>query len=112
MAEMKQVLSKLAERTIENRVPWRNSELSGSFQASFGNLTVFVIGSRNGATKNVLLSVQDKRGETIGRMSYSSTYPDENSELESLYDLAQRVASDDPRLDVLIDALDATPPVS
>lgn len=111
MADMKQVLSKLSERTIEHRVPWGKSEFSGTFQASFGNLTVFVTGSRNGADRSVHLSVQDKRGSTIGSVFYSSRYPDENRDLLYLYEQATKIASDDPRLDELIDALDAEPPI-
>ena len=110
MADMNQVLSKLALRSAQGRVPWNNSELSDTFQASFETLTVFIAGSRNGTTRFVHLSVQDKRGETIGRMSYTSSYPDENPELASLYEDAKRIASEDPRLDELINALDAAAP--
>ncbi len=112
MADMNQVLLKLAWRTSQGRVPWKNSELSGTFQASFETLTVFIAGSRNGSTKFVHLSVQDKLGETIGSMSYNSSYQDENAELASLYEDAKRIASEDPRLDEIISALDATAPTS
>ena len=111
MADMNQVLSRLAVRSVQDSVPWRNSELSGTFQASLGNLTVFIAGSRNRATRFVHLSVQDGRGVTIGSLSYNSTYHDENPELASLYEDAKRIASEDSRLDELIDVLDAAPPV-
>ena len=112
MADMNQVLAKLSERTVEHRVPWGRSELSGTFQASFGDLTVYITGNRNGADRSVHLSVQDKRGTTIGSVFYSPKHPDENRDLLYLYKQATEIASDDPRLDELIDALDAAPLVS
>jgi hypothetical protein len=112
MADMKQVLEKLAERTEESRVPWRKGDLSDTFEVSLGDLTVIILGSNKGLDGTIFLHVRDKRNETVGRAYYNPQEPEINSELVSLFERAQRIATDDPRLDDLLKALDAAPPVS
>ena len=112
MADMKQVLEKLAERTDENRVPWRKGDLSDTFEVSLGNLTIIILGHNKGIDGTIFLHVRDNRNETVGRAFYNPQEPGVNSELVSLLEGAQRIAADDPRLDRLLEALDAAPPVS
>ena len=75
-------------------------------------MTVLIVGNRNGQERDVHLSVKDKRGDTVGSILYNANRPNENPKLAALYGLAERTASDDPRLDELLEALDADPPVS
>lgn len=115
MAEMKQVLSKLAERTEQNRIPWRKGEMSGTYEVTLGNLTLQIMGPGNGmegANDTLFLYIKTKghRGAPIGSAMYLSKEPDVNSELISVWENATRIAADDPRLDEVLEALDEVPP--
>lgn len=113
MADMKQVISKLTERTEEKRVPWRQTFLPDSFQASIGNQLITISRNRKDAASTISLSVSDKSGETLGRAHYDPADPESNQELFPLFEGAKRtVIAADTRLDELLDALDAAPPVS
>ena len=117
MADMNQVLAKLVERTAENRVPWERSSQPGMFRASVGNLIVYITGNTGegnsvGLLQHLVLSVMDSRGGAIGSVVHSPNSNRVNAELISLYEQAKAVAADDPRLDELIDALDAVPPAT
>ena len=117
MADMNQVLAKLVERTAEKRVPWKRSSQSGMVRASVGNLIVYITGNAGegnsvGLGQTLVLSVMDSRGEAIGTVVHIPNSPRVNLELMSLYEQAKAIAADDPRLDELLDALDAVPPVS
>ena len=112
MADMQQVLEKLVERTKENRVPWSKGHLSNSYHVTLGSLVLMIVGARKEIDGTIYLSVRDKSGESVGRAFYSPEEPEVNSELVVLLEGAQRIADDDPRLDELLDALDAVPPAS
>ncbi len=112
MADMSQVLEKLVERTKQDRVPWSKGNLSDTYHVSVGNLTVMIMGGRRGLGGAIYLTVNDNMGESVGRVFYSPEEPELNSELVALLQGAKRIADDDPRLDELLDALDAVPPVS
>ncbi len=112
MADMNQVLQKLVERTKEKRVAWRNSSQSGAFRASIGHLTIYIIGYQTTMGEAIYLSVMDRNGQTVGSEFYESSKPRPNSDLVSLYEEAKRIATDDPRLDELLEALDAAPTIS
>ena len=115
MAEMSQVLTKLAERTSQNRVLWREGEVSDTFSAVLGKMSLQLMGPRKGADGIILLRIQGRREgrreETIGSAIYDPEEPNVNSELVSILEEARRIASDDPRLDEVLEALDAAPPV-
>ena len=112
MADMKQVLRKLVERTKQNRVPWSKGNLSDTYNVSVGSLTVLIMGGRRGISGTIYLSVNDHTGESVDRVFYNPEEPELNPELVALLEGARRIADDDPRLDELLDALDAVPPVS
>ena len=113
MADMKQVISKLNERTEEKRIPWRQTFLPDSFQVSLGNQLITITRNRRGTTSTISLSISGNLGETIGNAVYDSADPGSNQELFSLFEAAKRyVTAPDARLDELMDALDAVPPVS
>ena len=57
----------------------------------------------------VYLHIAGNRGETIGGAFFTPEEPDENAELVSILNEARKLASDDPRLDQLLEALDAAP---
>jgi hypothetical protein len=112
MADMNQVLAKLVERTAEKRVSWRRASEPGMLRAPIGDSIVYITVSNAGQTQVIALSVMDSRGETIGSVVHFPDSPNTNQELLSLYEDAKRIAADDPRLDELLEALDAAPPVS
>ena len=112
MAEMKQVLRKLIQSTEEGRVAWRDSSEPGVFLASVGHSTIFVAEYSNLSASNIYLSILDGKGQKIGSALYESGKPSVNSDLVSLYERVQGIATDDPRLDELLEALDAAPPVA
>ena len=112
MADMKQVLGKLVQRTKEKRVAWRKSSQSGVFRASVGHLTIHIMRYQIIGGEAVYISVMDGNGQSISSEFYESGNPRGNEELLSLYEEAKRIATDDPRLDELLEALDAAPTVS
>ena len=112
MADMKEVLTKLAERTKESRVAWQKTSQSDVLRATVGSLSIYIVGDNRGSGSTVLLNVVDSRGETISTALHDPSNPHVNSELIPLYEDAMKVASDDPRLDELLNALDAVPPAS
>ena len=110
MAEIKQVISKLAERTEESRVPWRRDDLtSDTYKASFGKMTITVMGGGAREPEKVYLHIAGNRGETIAGAFFTPEEPEENSELVSILNEARKLASDDPRLDQLLEALEVAP---
>ena len=113
MAEMKEVISKLAERTEQKRVPWRKDDLtSDTFKASFGKMTLTILGGGTREPGKIYLHIAGNRGETIGGAFFVPEEPELNSELVPILEEARKISSDDPRLDELLAALDAAPPVA
>ena len=82
------------------------------FRASVGHLTIHLIGYQTLTGEAVYLSVMDGNGQKVGSEFYDSGSPRTNKELLSLYEEAKRIATDDPRLDELLEALDAAPIIS
>ena len=112
MADMKQVIRKLVQSTEEGRVAWRNSSEPGVFRASVGHSTIFITEYSVLTAWNIYLSILDRNGQKIGSAVYDSGRASVNSELVSLYEKVQSIATDDPRLDELLEALDTEPTVS
>lgn len=113
MADIKQVISKLNERTEEKRIPWRQTFLPDSFQVSIGNQLVTISKNGRGDTSTISLSISGSLGESIASAVYDSADPGSNGELFSLFEGAKRyVTAPDARLDELMDALDTVPLVS
>ena len=110
MADMGQVLSKLVERTRQNRIPWSKGSTSDEYRASVGNLTFAILGPRKGTEGSVYLEIKNHKEEIVGNAIYVPHIPGVNYELVSIFDAARDIASDDPRLDEVLDALDAVPP--
>lgn len=112
MADMNQVLAKLVERTAENRVPWSKSFQPGMMRADFGNLSVHIAEGGEESERYVILTVIDRRGEIVGTLSHIPNSPNFNPSLITLFDDVTGIVAEDPRLDDLIEALDAVPPIS
>ena len=112
MADMTQVLARLEERTSQNRVPWRKGNTSDTYEAELGTLKLFVLGPRRGNESTIYLIIRDEKGNSIGDALYLPSDPSLNSNLVSILAGARKIASDDPRLDEVLDALDTVPPVS
>lgn len=112
MADMKQVVAKLVERTAEGRVPWERASQPGMIRATVGDLLVYITASDDADGRRIFLNVMDSKGESIGSVIYLPDRSDDNQELISLYDNVTKFLTDDPRLDHLLEALDAAPRVS
>ena len=104
MVEMGDIVEKLAERTEQDRVPWKPTADEQAFAASLGNLSVLISPDYRGRIK---LSVLDEKGMEID-------YADRpQSALMDLHSSARRRAlGTDRRLAELWDALDANSPIS
>ena len=112
MASMTEVITSLSERTAQNRIPWRKGDTSDGYKAVVGDLTFLIVGPREGEDGSIYLSIIDLKGENIGDAIYVPRTPGVNHELRFIFREAREIASDDPRLDAVLDALDTVPPVS
>ena len=103
MVDMKDIVEKLAERTEQDKVPWKPTADEQTFAASIGKLSVLI---SSGFTGRIELSVLDEQGMEID----SAFRP--QSALMDLHSSAKRKAlGTDQKLAELLDALDATSPI-
>lgn len=113
MADVRQIISKLVERTKENRVPWGPTFFGQTYHASVGNQLITITQGRNRSNSTVTLSITDSLGRELVKASYDSAHPEVHRELPDLFEGARRtVIGVDRQLDELLEALDEAPPVS
>ena len=116
MVEMSDVIAKLAERTAQNRVPWKTSASKETFIAAFGNLSVLISSHSTGLSTVTKLSVLNEEGNEIDHAEFSSNdFGDDKkySLLRDLYRSAKRCAvGTDQKLEELFARIDSAPPVS
>ena len=109
MAEMSDVITKLAERTGEGRIPWKTAVGESSFSARLGNLLVLISASSSG---NIRLSVRNEKGTEVDSVESFDLdlLPVLSSKLDGLYSSARRMAlGTDQTLSELMDLLDDVP---
>ena len=110
MTGMTDVITKLAERTAEGRVPWKTAVGESSFSARLGNLLVLI--SARG-DRSIRLSVSNEKGTEVDSVESSDLPHGFSSRLDGLYSSARRMALDtDQTLAELLKFLDDAPPVS
>ena len=110
MAEMTDVIHKLAERTSEGRVPWKTAVGESSFSARLGNLLVLI---SSDSSSNIRLSVRNEKGAEVDSVESSNLVPGHSVRLNRLYISARRAAmGTDQTLAELLEFLDAAPPVT
>ena len=110
MAEMKDVVAKLAMLTEQRQVPWKTTVDKSTFAATFGKMSVLI----SSDSQSYRLSVLDEQGSEIEFATATVTdnslshWPAEIPEfIMSLYASAKRTALDvDRRLDELLNEMD------
>lgn len=118
MADMKEVIERLAERTDEQRVPWKATNDDGIFAATIGDMSVMVsserLSRRPGEPPYTLkITVLDEKWDEISSFEASMASASEYQRLYSLWQAAKASATGaHPRLDEFLEALDAAPPVA
>ena len=111
MAEIKNVVDKLAELTEQGRVPWRPTVDKSTFAATFGRMSVLIsikepfIGSDKASYR---LSVLDEKGDEIDYAAHGTSVTGVSlPALLPLYESAKRTALGvEERLEELLDAMD------
>ena len=114
MAEMREVVDKLVERTGQGRVPWKSSASKSTFVAAFGNLSVLISARTTGLNSEIKLSVLDEIGDEIDYVEFDGFSSDpQSTQIQLLYQLAKRKAlGSDQRLGELMTRLGDVPTVS
>jgi hypothetical protein len=113
MAEMKDVVAKLAMLTEQRQVPWQTTVDRATFAATFGKLSVLISASDprpEGQTRSYRLSVLDEQGNEID-FSTAAWGPSVTGvrlpDIVPLYDSAKRTAlAVDRRLEELLNEMD------
>lgn len=111
MADMQDVVAKLAELTEKGQVPWKSTVDKSAFAATFGKMSV-LISSREPFTElasTYSLAVLDEQGNEIdsATASHNPASLDDPPVLARLYITAKRSAVGvDERLEELLRAMD------
>jgi hypothetical protein len=115
MADLTQVVEKLAELTAQGKVPWKSTANPNSFAATIGRLSV-VISGRVGLvaspfTDRIRLAVLDEEGRDIDHLDHDlgdPNNPGHGTRLPTLYQSAKRSALGvDQRLEELLSDLES-----
>ena len=115
MAEMSDIIDKLAEGTQQNRVPWKSAAGERTFIAAFGNLSVLLFSESIGLRTKTKLSVLDERGNEIDHAEHDSIFAaGEYEQLCRLYQAVKQYCAvgADRKLEELIARIEAAPPIA
>lgn len=104
------LISRLAQRTAENKVDWKEAPTSKSYLASFKNYSILLTSKE----ADIYISILDQNGDIVERYSdVQLDREDRNTDsgwfpiLNSLYEAARRNAKGvDQILDSLLEELD------
>ena len=116
MADMKDVIERLIERTQEQRVPWKTTSDEDAFAAAIGDMSVMVSSQmlRRPRQESMLepmslrIAVLDERWHEIASFEANRYSSRDYQRLYSLWQSAKMSATGAyPRLDEFLDALDA-----
>lgn len=103
MAEISEILTKLAESTDQGKIDWKPTVNEQAFMAAIGNLSVVIqweIGSYP------LLKILDSSGSEIDRPD-GQTHSESRDDLFELHEQARRIALQvDRKLDELLKTLE------
>lgn len=94
MAQMADLIARLAERTTEGRIPWKATADESTFAATFGDMSLLISERQmvsHGSTA-YKLSVLDEKGYEIESALYIPGIEGQNSQLEEIYLSAKRQA--------------------
>ena len=117
MADMKDVVERLIERTEEQRVPWKATNDEDVFAATIGDMSVMVSSQMVHRSRtepmSLRIAVLDERWNEIASFEASRFSSRDFQKLYSLWQFAKTSATGaHPRLDEFLEALDAAPAVS
>lgn len=116
MADMKDVIERLIERTEEQRVPWKITSDEDAFAAAIGDMSVMVSSQMLRRSRqesrpepmSLRIAILDERWREIASLEASRYSSRDYQRLYSLWQSAKMSATGaHPRLDEFLDALDA-----
>lgn len=108
MAEITDVLTKLLERTNENKISWKTTVDEATFVAVIGNLSVAVSPYFDSFDEDIRLQILNREGEEVDRFDATTIGSSSitSHRLDDLYKKARRVALGvDAQLDELLQEL-------
>ena len=117
MADMKEVIERLIERTEERRVPWKVTDDDSLFAATIGDMSVMVSSERyprrpGESPFSLKIAVLDEGWREISSFEVSRVTSREYQRLYALWQAAKASATGaNTRLDEFLEALDAAPTV-
>jgi hypothetical protein len=104
MADVTEILTKLLERTNQDRVWWQTTADEDMFVATFGNISVSITKDPEG---NTYLQILNKSGMEIERLTSWGESKDLRPELVELHRKAKRIAlGTDSQLNELLRVLE------
>lgn len=107
MAEITDVLTKLVERTGQNKVGWKPTADEKTFMALIGDNSVTISSPKGLYVPDVVLRVLDKDGREIDRLDSTAKGGELTPELRQLFEKARSVALSVPKeLDELLKELE------
>lgn len=121
MADMRDVIERLTERTEEQRVPWKATNDEDAFAATIGDMSVMISSQMvrrprpdpRSEPMSLRIAVLDERWNEIAAFEAGRVSSRDFQKLYSLWQSAKMSATGaHPRLDEFLEALDAAPPVS
>ena len=115
MADMRDVIERLTERTNERRVSWRAMIGEDFLLATVGDMSVALeaLNKLSYEPMTLRIAVLDEGRKEIASLEAKKSASPDYEKLYSLWQAAKASAiGENPRLDEFLEALDAAPPVA
>ena len=115
MADMRDVIERLTERTNEQRVPWKAIIGEDLLLATVGDMSVALeaLNKLSYEPMTLRIAVLDEGRKEIASLEAKKSASPDYEKLYSLWQAGKASAiGENPRLDEFLEALDAAPPVA